>query len=246
MVTRMAQTVIAVLVMTGVAGLVGCNRVGSSREVARTNTHIVAAVTQGATGTPQPAPTALLPEPGDRAVWWPQLPRGIAECGLPAIKATPWSSPLDRIVPGQTSQADVLALLGPQTEKVLWKGNQKWWYESHDGWVVLRDGVVTRRTEPRELLSEIVAKYGAADQVIWVLPKFHYHEAQESTYLLNGAHGLLCTGIGRMIWLTPDDFFFCDMVIPDDLCSSVDDHGILVDTEWDWSVAVGWPCTETP
>jgi hypothetical protein len=167
----------------------------------------------------------------------------VAYCDIESFSLTPTAYPLDQIVLGQTTQAEILALLGPPSEEVFWARQTKWWYQPYQSWVVFQDEVVVEYSDPRRSLGEILAKYGPPNQIIWKLPKFDYHGAMELTYLLYPQEGVLFEADRQVLTFglnTP--FYASDVVEPSRFDSRIAEQEILIQTEWDWSVEVKWPC----
>jgi hypothetical protein len=172
-------------------------------------------------------------------------------CQEPFLVSTSPPHSFDRIFPSRSVKTDVLDILGEPDDEEEWDGISYWIYELENdngsytvGW---RGDDLFYRSEPRQRLDEIVARYGVPTEIYWRLPLFYYDESTPRTYLLYREQGTLFIVEDQIVEFATDTQFDESYVIaPDQYQRFLASRGIFNEkwAEYEEYIEVKWPCRD--
>ena len=163
-------------------------------------------------------------------------------CDLQLL-TSPSGYTLDQIVLGQSVQEDVQTLLGePEDQTEYQKLITWWWFEASYAWVTFDNGLAIRREEPRFLLGDIIAHYGAPTQVVWEIPAVDSSELWFSTILLYPEQGVIFTDESQTIFFSSESSFPSGIVLlPSEFDKYLLEYQIVTSPYYEY-VTFPWPC----
>jgi hypothetical protein len=123
-----------------------------------------------------------------------------------AVYAEAWSR-FEQIMPGQTSEAEVIALLGTPNPKTSVGEYVNWWYNPPRGSITFKQGTLVAMSMSPKPLSEVISKYGVPQKVVLskqIDPAQAGEPTSSDTWLLYPANDLVFRITGRHEAFTPD------------------------------------------
>jgi len=187
--------------------------------------------------------TQITPYPTDHSL--PNIPlMEEITCSLNLENVTAIPGITDEIIPGITTQNDVVTLLGSPSIETIWEGRTHWVFDAFDVYVLIEEGRVIERNAPWYRLDEIVVRYGPPEQVVWRVPKSAYHGAMYNTYLLYPTKGtMFISGSGELVSnFTNDELFGSSYVAEHDRYNQIVEAEEIFTDEFDEAIVFDWPC----
>lgn len=148
----------------------------------------------------------------------------------------------DGLKPGVSTVDDLLTLTDipdeTQPERTgIWSG-----YTSDGVYLVFRDGILERKSDPRTKLGEIVQHYGLPQKIVWEIPRKRFDEAYYVTYLVYPEHRAVFYEWDKVTWFTANtEFEYSSLSTQEHFDSTLSS---FIDDAYTRYEESGWPCRE--